>query len=239
MKAIDEPRMHAIERPAREASSCDHFPPLHARILKIAPGGAAVTACDHSLPGGRSTGGSAGEPALAASAGVCSSRRSPAGCPRSTGARRRGATSRTRRRRRSAIRSCPAKGWRIYTVAATMPTFDRATWRLSVSGLVEQPQELSYDELRALPQASQVTDLPLRDGLDVQKASTGAACGSEDLARAREAALGRARAPVRLGREAVRRLPHARPGDAPQRDARLGDGREAAASRSTARRCAS
>jgi DMSO/TMAO reductase YedYZ molybdopterin-dependent catalytic subunit len=52
----------------------------------------------------------------------------------------------------------PGSGWRIYTVAATMPTFDRATWRLRVGGLVEHPLELSYDELRALPQASQVTD---------------------------------------------------------------------------------
>ena len=39
-----------------------------------------------------------------------------------------------------------------------MPTFDRANWRLRVGGLVEHPLELSYDELRALPQASQVTD---------------------------------------------------------------------------------
>jgi DMSO/TMAO reductase YedYZ molybdopterin-dependent catalytic subunit len=52
----------------------------------------------------------------------------------------------------------PGSGWRIYTVAATMPTFDRATWRLRVGGLVEHPLELSYDELHALPQASQVTD---------------------------------------------------------------------------------
>ena len=52
----------------------------------------------------------------------------------------------------------PGSGWRIYTVAATMPTFDPATWRLRVGGLVEHPLELSYDELRALPQASQVTD---------------------------------------------------------------------------------
>ena len=52
----------------------------------------------------------------------------------------------------------PGSGWRIYTVAATMPTFDPATWRLRIGGLVEQPLELSYDELRALPQVSQVTD---------------------------------------------------------------------------------
>jgi DMSO/TMAO reductase YedYZ molybdopterin-dependent catalytic subunit len=57
----------------------------------------------------------------------------------------------------SAIPLIPSKGWRIYTVAATMPTFDAATWRLKISGLVEQPLELSYDDLQALPQASQVS----------------------------------------------------------------------------------
>src|SRR5262249_46568063 len=57
----------------------------------------------------------------------------------------------------SAVPILPTGGWRIYTVAATMPTFDPATWRLRVSGLVEQPLDLSYAELRALPQASQVS----------------------------------------------------------------------------------
>jgi DMSO/TMAO reductase YedYZ molybdopterin-dependent catalytic subunit len=52
----------------------------------------------------------------------------------------------------------PGSGWRIYTVAATMPTFDPATWRLRIGGLVEQPHELTYDELRALPQVSEVAD---------------------------------------------------------------------------------
>jgi DMSO/TMAO reductase YedYZ molybdopterin-dependent catalytic subunit len=50
----------------------------------------------------------------------------------------------------------PTQGWRIYTVAATMPVFDPATWRLRIGGLVEQPQELTYEQLRALPQASQI-----------------------------------------------------------------------------------
>jgi DMSO/TMAO reductase YedYZ molybdopterin-dependent catalytic subunit len=48
-------------------------------------------------------------------------------------------------------------GWRIYTVAATMPRFDPATWRLQINGLVETPQSLSYNELRALPSAHQVS----------------------------------------------------------------------------------
>jgi DMSO/TMAO reductase YedYZ molybdopterin-dependent catalytic subunit len=48
-------------------------------------------------------------------------------------------------------------GWRIYTVAATMPHFDPATWRLRIDGLVNAPQSISYHELRALPSAEQVS----------------------------------------------------------------------------------
>jgi DMSO/TMAO reductase YedYZ molybdopterin-dependent catalytic subunit len=48
-------------------------------------------------------------------------------------------------------------GWRIYTVAATMPRFDPATWRLRINGLVDAPQSLSYEDLRALPSAQQVS----------------------------------------------------------------------------------
>jgi DMSO/TMAO reductase YedYZ molybdopterin-dependent catalytic subunit len=49
-------------------------------------------------------------------------------------------------------------GWRIYTVAPTMPTFDPATWRLEVGGLVDRPATLTYDELRALPRTNEVRD---------------------------------------------------------------------------------
>jgi DMSO/TMAO reductase YedYZ molybdopterin-dependent catalytic subunit len=48
-------------------------------------------------------------------------------------------------------------GWRIYTVAATMPRFDPDTWRLRINGLVDAPQSMSYDELRAFPSAQQVS----------------------------------------------------------------------------------
>lgn len=48
-------------------------------------------------------------------------------------------------------------GWRIYTVASTMPRFDPATWRLTIDGLVGAPQTISYDQLRALPAADQVS----------------------------------------------------------------------------------
>jgi DMSO/TMAO reductase YedYZ molybdopterin-dependent catalytic subunit len=57
----------------------------------------------------------------------------------------------------SAIPLVPTQGWRIYTVAPTMPVFEPAAWRLRIGGLVANPHELSYDQLRALPQASQVS----------------------------------------------------------------------------------
>src|SRR5207253_10922874 len=41
----------------------------------------------------------------------------------------------------------PHDGWRIYSVANTMPTFDPATWRLAIDGLVQQKLALSYQEL--------------------------------------------------------------------------------------------
>jgi DMSO/TMAO reductase YedYZ molybdopterin-dependent catalytic subunit len=52
----------------------------------------------------------------------------------------------------------PSGGWRIYTVASTMPTFDPATWRLDVGGLVDKPLSLDYAQLRALPRTHQVRD---------------------------------------------------------------------------------
>jgi DMSO/TMAO reductase YedYZ molybdopterin-dependent catalytic subunit len=51
----------------------------------------------------------------------------------------------------------PTKGWRIYTVSGSMPVFDPKTWRLEIGGLVQKPLSLSYGELRALPQAHQLS----------------------------------------------------------------------------------
>lgn len=62
----------------------------------------------------------------------------------------------------------PAGGWRIYTVAATMPRFDPATWRLRIDGLVERPLELSYRDLRALTRAEQVSDFHCVTGWSVR-----------------------------------------------------------------------
>jgi DMSO/TMAO reductase YedYZ molybdopterin-dependent catalytic subunit len=59
------------------------------------------------------------------------------------------------------------KGWRIYTVSGSMPKFDAATWRLDIGGLVERKQSLTYDELRSLPRASQVSDFHCVTGWSV------------------------------------------------------------------------
>ncbi len=51
----------------------------------------------------------------------------------------------------------PVGGWRIYTISGTMPLFDPSSWRLEIGGLVKRPQSLSYDDLKALPRARQVS----------------------------------------------------------------------------------
>jgi DMSO/TMAO reductase YedYZ molybdopterin-dependent catalytic subunit len=85
----------------------------------------------------------------------------------------------------AAIPLVPSKGWRIYTVAATMPTFDRATWRLRIGGHVEHPLELSYEELRALPQASQVSTFHCVTGWTVDNVHWRGVRFRDLLARAR------------------------------------------------------
>ncbi len=68
----------------------------------------------------------------------------------------------------SQVRGVVPSGWRIYTVAATMPRFDRRTWRLRIDGLVERPTALSYDELLRLPRAEQVSDFHCVTGWSVK-----------------------------------------------------------------------
>ncbi|HET8528408.1 MAG TPA: molybdopterin-dependent oxidoreductase [Gaiellaceae bacterium] len=69
----------------------------------------------------------------------------------------------------SAVPSVPfvPSGWRIYTVAATMPVFDPATWRLEVGGLVEQPLTLDHRALLALPRTEEVRDFHCVTGWSV------------------------------------------------------------------------
>lgn len=58
-------------------------------------------------------------------------------------------------------------GWRIYSVNPPMPTFNKATWRLRIDGLVEQPQELTYQQLLALPGVEQTSDFHCVTGWSV------------------------------------------------------------------------
>jgi len=51
----------------------------------------------------------------------------------------------------------PVGGWRIYTISGSMPIFDSRSWRLEIGGLVRRPVSLTYDELRGLPAAEQVS----------------------------------------------------------------------------------
>lgn len=62
----------------------------------------------------------------------------------------------------------PSSGWRIYTVASTMPRFEPATWSLRIEGLVEAPRSFTYDELRALPRAEQVSTFHCVTGWSVE-----------------------------------------------------------------------
>ncbi len=80
----------------------------------------------------------------------------------------------------------PHDGWRIYTVSGSMPTFDPATWRLQVGGLVENGGlDLSYADLRALPRAHQVSDFHCVTGWTVPKVRWGGVRISDLFAKAR------------------------------------------------------
>jgi DMSO/TMAO reductase YedYZ molybdopterin-dependent catalytic subunit len=54
-------------------------------------------------------------------------------------------------------RLIPSSGWRIYTVADSMPTFDPSSWRLRIDGLVRRPLDIGYGQLRSFPKAEQVS----------------------------------------------------------------------------------
>jgi len=59
-------------------------------------------------------------------------------------------------------------GWRIYSVAPTMPEFDPATWRLEIGGLVRKPQRLDYETLTSLPRTDQVSTFHCVTGWSVE-----------------------------------------------------------------------
>ena len=89
-------------------------------------------------------------------------------------------------------RLVPSSGWRIYTVASSMPRFDPATWRLAIGGLVERPLELTYDELLALPKAQQVSTFHCVTGWVVKDVRWGGVRFHDLLAAARPQSKARA-----------------------------------------------
>jgi DMSO/TMAO reductase YedYZ molybdopterin-dependent catalytic subunit len=62
----------------------------------------------------------------------------------------------------------PVGGWRIYTISGSMPIFDPKLWRLEIGGLVKKPRSFTYDELLALPRASQTSDFHCVTGWTVR-----------------------------------------------------------------------
>jgi DMSO/TMAO reductase YedYZ molybdopterin-dependent catalytic subunit len=61
----------------------------------------------------------------------------------------------------------PTSGWRIYTIASTMPNIAPADYRLAVDGLARKPARFTLDDLKALPRAEQVSDFHCVTGWSV------------------------------------------------------------------------
>jgi DMSO/TMAO reductase YedYZ molybdopterin-dependent catalytic subunit len=83
-------------------------------------------------------------------------------------------------------------GWRIYSVNPPYPRHDPATWRLRIDGLVEQPVDLSLDDLEALPRARQTSDFHCVTGWSVSDVRWEGVRFADLLATARPLARARA-----------------------------------------------
>ncbi len=97
----------------------------------------------------------------------------------------------------------PGTGWRIYSVNPPIPTFDRASWRLRIDGLVEREVELTYDDLLALPRAEQVSDFHCVTGWSVPHVRWTGVRFADLLAAARPSRSARALAFVSMERPYV------------------------------------
>jgi DMSO/TMAO reductase YedYZ molybdopterin-dependent catalytic subunit len=84
----------------------------------------------------------------------------------------------------AAIPLIPSKGWRIYTVADHMPTFDQQTWQLEVGGHVKKPVTIGYKDLLALPKVNQVSTFHCVTGWTVKNVHWGGVRLGEVLALA-------------------------------------------------------
>jgi len=84
----------------------------------------------------------------------------------------------------NAIPLLPSKGWRIYTVASTMPKFDETSWQLGVGGHVEKPVSIRYKDLLALPKVEQISTFHCVTGWTVNNVHWGGVRLAEVLALA-------------------------------------------------------
>ena len=114
----------------------------------------------------------------------------------------------------------PVGGWRIYTISGSMPIFDPNDATGSRSPASSQAADAStYDELRALPHAHQVSTFHCVTGWTVDGVRWSGVRFAAPARPRRAAASGEGGA-LRLARGALRRLAHGRPGAAARRDAR-------------------
>lgn len=60
-------------------------------------------------------------------------------------------------------------GWQIYSVAPPMPTFDPASFRLTVDGAVAHPLSLDWRQVLSLPAVDQISDFHCVTGWSVSK----------------------------------------------------------------------
>jgi DMSO/TMAO reductase YedYZ molybdopterin-dependent catalytic subunit len=67
----------------------------------------------------------------------------------------------------------PVGGWRIYTISGSMPIFDERSYRLEITGLVRNPVQLTYAQLRGLPRAHQVSNFHCVTGWSVDNVRWG------------------------------------------------------------------
>jgi DMSO/TMAO reductase YedYZ molybdopterin-dependent catalytic subunit len=92
----------------------------------------------------------------------------------------------------SVVPVLPSSGWRIYSVADHLPTFDPSTWRLRVEGLVARPQTLDYTALRSLPRVEEVSTFHCVTGWTVKNVHWAGARISDVLAAVRPRSSARA-----------------------------------------------
>ncbi|HZO49232.1 MAG TPA: molybdopterin-dependent oxidoreductase [Gaiellaceae bacterium] len=62
----------------------------------------------------------------------------------------------------------PSGGWRIYTIAGSLPRLPAASYRLELTGLVDRPRSFRLADLHELPRAEQVSDFHCVTGWSVR-----------------------------------------------------------------------